>query len=218
MGSVPANGSAAFAELCVGVLELQGDFAEHTAMLRKCGAGAVAGVRLPEHLEGIDALVIPGGESTVMSKLLVELGMLDQIRELASEGLPIFGTCAGCILLAEDIRQRPEQPRIGAMSISVDRNAYGRQIDSFECMVESKFKAFAGGPPLHVVHIRAPAIADHGEGVEVLAEHKGRAILVRQGNLLGCTFHPEITHDCRVHQLFLEMVAERKAKISAVRL
>jgi len=199
-----------FRTLCVGVLELQGDFAEHTAMLRACGVGKVHGVRLSSDLDNLDALVIPGGESTVMSKLLVEQHMMQKIQSLAQHGLPMFGTCAGCIMLARDIAQRPEQPRIGAMDITVDRNAYGSQIDSFETLVASSHPAFKQGAPLRVVHIRAPAIVQHAEHVHVLAEHAGRPILVRQDALLACTFHPEITTDARVHTLFLDMVLQYK--------
>ncbi len=177
-------------------------------MLRRSGAENVKGVRLPEHLDGLDALVIPGGESTVISKLLVDLGMMERVQELAMSGLPMFGTCAGCILLAKDIQQRPEQRRIGALSVSVDRNAYGSQINSFEALVESDF--FANGPPLRVVQIRAPAIVSHGESVKVLAKHDNRPILVRQGSILACTFHPELTEDCRVHKYFLHMVLQHK--------
>lgn len=201
---------SSFEDICVGVLELQGDFAEHTAMLRRCGAGNVVGIRSAQDLNGIDALVIPGGESTVISKLLVEQDMMRKVKQMAEEGLPMFGTCAGCILLASDIQQRPEQPRVGALDISVDRNAYGSQIDSFETSVKSNYKTFADGPPLRVVLIRAPAIATTGPGVDVLASHNGRPVLVRQRGLLACTFHPELTDDVRVHRLFLEMVREGK--------
>lgn len=203
-------------DLCIGVLELQGDFAEHTSMLRRCGAGKVVGIRQAEDLQGIDALVIPGGESTVISKLLVEQDMMNKVKTMAKEGLPMFGTCAGCIMLAGDILQRPEQPRIGALDVSVDRNAYGTQIDSFETAVTSSYKTFADGPPLRVVHIRAPAITNIGNGVDVLASHNDRPILVRQGYLLACTFHPELTSDLRVHHLFLEMVLEKKQGMASV--
>ena len=199
-----------FDGLKIGILELQGDFQEHTAMIKECGNARVIGVRQVEDLAEIDALVIPGGESTVMSKLLVDLGMTSRVKELAQSGLPMFGTCAGCILLAKSIRQRAEQPRIGAMDIEVDRNAYGSQIDSFEAYVKSKSGIFANGPPLRVVHIRAPAIVDYGPEVEPLATHNGRAILARQGSFLACTFHPELTRDSRVHTLFLNMVVEHK--------
>lgn len=203
-------------DLCIGVLELQGDFAEHTSMLRRCGTGKVVGIRQPEDLQGIDALVIPGGESTVISKLLVEQDMMNKVKTMAKEGLPMFGTCAGCIMLARDIHQRPEQPRIGALDVSVDRNAYGTQIDSFETKVKSSFKTFVNGPPLRVVLIRAPAITRTGKGVNILAIHNERPILVRQGALLACTFHPELTNDLRVHHLFLEMVLEKKQNMESV--
>lgn len=204
---------ATLANVTIGVLELQGDFAEHNAMLRQCGAENIKGVRLPAHLEGIDALVIPGGESTVISKLLVDLEMMNHVKQLAASGLPIFGTCAGCIMLAKDIQQRPEQSRIGALNVTVDRNAYGTQINSFEALVKSEF--FANGQPLRVVHIRAPAIVAHGENVTVLAKHDNRPILVQQDSLLACTFHPELTEDCRVHKYFLHMVLQRKRKINS---
>lgn len=197
-------------EPTIGVLELQGDFAEHTAMLLQSGARNVKSVRLPEHLDGIDALVLPGGESTVICKLLVELHMMERVRQLAATGLPMFGTCAGCILLAKDIAQRPEQPRIGALDVTVDRNAYGTQINSFEALVHSDF--FANTPPLRIVQIRAPAIVAHEKHVKVLAEHGGHPILVQQGSLLACTFHPELTEDNRVHKYFLQMVTEAKKK------
>jgi pyridoxal 5'-phosphate synthase pdxT subunit len=204
------------AGLIVGVLELQGDFAEHTAMLRLCGVQAVVSVRQPKDLaDNLDALVLPGGESTVIGKLLNDLAMLDGVRKLAAAGLPMFGTCAGCILLAKDLPEYPDQPRIGAMDISVKRNSYGRQIDSFETAVRAVSGIFSNGEPLRVVQIRAPSIERVGDGVVVLAEHAGKPILVRQGNLYGATFHPELTRDSRVHALFLETVRVRKARIVA---
>lgn len=200
-------------KLTVGVLELQGDFAEHTAMLRRCGTGKVVGIRQVEDLkQPLDALVLPGGESTTMSKLLVEQDMMSVMQQLAKDGLPMFGTCAGCILLATTIYQRPEQPRIGAMRITVDRNAYGRQINSFEAHVDPIAKDLLKGTPLRVVHIRAPAIVNVENGVEVLASHDNQPILVRDGFCLACTFHPEITSDTRVHAFFLDMAARHKAE------
>jgi pyridoxal 5'-phosphate synthase pdxT subunit len=209
-----------FAGLQVGVLELHGDFAEHSAMLLQCGVGKVVSVRQLAHLtDDLDALVLPGGESTVMGKLLCDLGMMDRVRSLAGAGLPMFGTCAGCILLAADLPCYPDQPRIGAMNISVDRNAYGSQIDSFETHVlpTGNNTTFADKKPLRVVHIRAPAIVKVGDGVQVLAEHRGRPILVRQGNLLGCTFHPELTTDVRVHRMFLELSAQHQEDASRIK-
>lgn len=175
-----------FSDLRVGVLELHGDFAEHTAMLRRCGVRETVSIRQAEDLElDLDALVLPGGESTVMGKLLKELGMLSKVQGMASAGVPMFGTCAGCILLARDLPQYPDQPRIGALRINVDRNTYGRQIDSFQTNVEAKCGVFADGRPLGVVLIRAPGIMEKDDDVEVLAEHDGKPILVRQAGLLG---------------------------------
>lgn len=199
-----------FSELVIGVLELQGDFAEHTAMLRRCGVGRVIGVRQPDQLTGLDALILPGGESTTISKLLMEQNMMNKVHKLAQTGLPMFGTCAGCILLAKDIRQRPQQPRIGAIDIAVDRNAYGAQIDSFEAFVAPSCKTLSEGAPLRVVHIRAPVIAQVGDGVSVLASYGEKPILVQKGSILACTFHPELTNDTRVHTLFLRIVANQK--------
>jgi pyridoxal 5'-phosphate synthase pdxT subunit len=174
------------AELRVGVLELHGDFAEHTAMLQSCGVRTIIAVRQRKHLAlKLDALVLPGGERTVVGKLLHELDMLEAVRDMAAAGLPMFGTCAGCILLARDLPQYPDQPRIGAMDISVERNAYGRQIDSFETQVTAASGVFSDGRPLSVVHIRAPRIGRVGDGVQVLAEHNGKPILVRQGGLVA---------------------------------
>lgn len=200
-----------FSDLVIGVLELQGDFAEHTAMLQQCGVGRVAGIRQADDLKGpLDALVFPGGESTTMSKLLVEQEMMPLVQKLAKDGMPMFGTCAGCILLASNIRHRPEQPRIAAMRIDVDRNAYGRQINSFEAHVDPTEKQLATGGPMRIVHIRAPAIVGVGEGVEILASYNEQPILVRDGSCLACTFHPELTKDTRVHNLFLAMVSKKK--------
>lgn len=162
-------------------------------MLHQCGATNTVPVRRLESLEELDALVLPGGESTVMGKLLNELGMLEKVQELAAEGLPMFGTCAGCILLARDLPQYPDQPRIGVMGISVERNTYGRQIDSFQTNVDVESDVFSDGRPLSVVHIRAPGIMEQDADVEVLAQHDGRPILVRQGALLGYGLRPTTT-------------------------
>mmetsp|Transcript_16228 Transcript_16228/g.35187 ORF Transcript_16228/g.35187 Transcript_16228/m.35187 type:complete len:216 (+) Transcript_16228:91-738(+) len=192
--------------ILVGVLELQGDYAEHTAMLRSLGA-RTKGVRLPQDLEGVDALIIPGGESTTMGKLLVNLGMIERVQELARQGLPMFGTCAGCIMLAKSLEDFPKQPRIGAMDISVRRNAFGPQIDSFEAdLAEQETSDVFGGKPLHAIHIRAPQILSCGEGVQRLASHGCHPVLVREHNMLATTFHPEITTDTRIHAYFLDIV------------
>lgn len=204
-----------FSSLTVGVLELHGDFAEHNAMLRQCGVGRVVPVRQIAHLdEGLDALVLPGGESTVMGKLLRDLDILEPVRLLAGHGLPMFGTCAGCILLAKEIVGFSDQPRIAALDITVERNVYGSQIDSFEATVSPTAGVFVDGEPLRVVHIRAPGINRVGGSVKVLAEHNGSPILVQQGNITASTFHPEMTTDLRVHTMFLEIVLSRKEKLT----
>lgn len=191
--------------LRVGVLELHGDFAEHTSMLRRCGVASIIPLRQLAHLENpLDAVVLPGGESTVMGKLLTELEMLEPLQRMAESGVPMLGTCAGCILLAKDLPQYPEQPRIGAMDIAVDRNTYGSQIDSFETKVDAASGIFADGRPLSVVHIRAPGIVRAGDSVEVLAEHDGRPILVRQGGLVGYVVS---VPSLRFHRHFLRSLA-----------
>lgn len=207
--------SATYSGVTIGVLELQGDFAEHTAMLRACGVGRVVGIRQPTDLDGcpVDGLVIPGGESTTMAKLLVEQDMLPAIQALGRDkALPMFGTCAGCILLAREIRQRPQQPRIGVLDVAVDRNAYGAQIDSFEAHIDFNGDGDKGtDEPLRVVHIRAPIIAEVLSGkVEVIARYNEHPILVKQGNVMACTFHPELTTDTRVHKMFLDTVLSYK--------
>jgi 5'-phosphate synthase pdxT subunit len=184
----------------VGVLALQGAFRAHADRLGELGVD-VAEVRTPEHLASVDALVMPGGESTTMSNLLASTGLFAPIAERLDDGLPVLATCAGTILLAEKILDgRGEQRHFGAIDIAVRRNAYGRQIDSFETDL-----AVAGfDRPFHGVFIRAPRIEAVGPGVEVLAELDGEPVLVRRGPLLAATFHPELTGDTRLHQLFLE--------------
>mmetsp|Transcript_1095 Transcript_1095/g.2062 ORF Transcript_1095/g.2062 Transcript_1095/m.2062 type:complete len:211 (+) Transcript_1095:69-701(+) len=195
-------------EIIVGVLELHGDYAEHAAMLKHLGV-KTRGVRSEEDLNGIHALVIPGGESTVMAKLLVEWGMMKKVKELGALGLPMFGTCAGCIMLAKDLDDYPNQPRIGVINMTVRRNAYGAQIDSFETDVKGDSSIFKPDQPLHAIHIRAPQILEWDpKSVEILASYDSKPVLVRQGNLLATTFHPEITKDTRIHQLFINIVKE----------
>lgn len=189
----------------VGVLALQGDVREHARLLDQAGVTPVA-VKSSSELAGVDAVVLPGGESTTIGKLLDRFDLLEPLRARVDDGMPLFGTCAGLILMARDIVGREDAPhRIGALDVTVRRNAYGRQIDSFETHVE-----MAGSDePLEVAFIRAPVIERVGEAVDVLAEHEGRAVLVRQGGLLGATFHPEITGEDRVHRVFVGMVMER---------
>ena len=176
----------------VGVLALQGNFREHAAMLRRLGAEAVE-VRKPEQLDGLDGLVVPGGESTTFMRLMRLYGLDEAVR---SFGGPVFGTCAGMIVL--------DREHLGLIDLEVDRNAYGRQVASFEADL-----ALAGDEePLRGVFIRAPRVRDRGGDVEVLAELDGEAVLLRQGRFLVASFHPELTEDTRVHELFLDLVRE----------
>ena len=184
----------------IGVLALQGDFEAHARALREAGAEPVP-VRLPAHLDGIAGLVIPGGESTTLLKLAGRDGMFEALRDFA-RAMPVFGTCAGCILLARRVRN-PEQQSLAALDATVERNAYGRQTES--AILETP-TALPGGP-LETVYIRAPRIAGIGPGVEVLAERDGAPVLVREGRLLAATFHPELSADRRVHRLFLDIAA-----------
>jgi 5'-phosphate synthase pdxT subunit len=184
----------------VGVLALQGDFREHAATLERCGA-RVSRVRLPEDLSGLQGLVVPGGESTTMSKLLVSSGLLEPLLEAIESGLACLTTCAGTILAAREIRGGiPDQVSLNVLDIAVRRNAFGRQLQSAEVALAIP----ALGPePVPVAFIRAPAIEEVGVGVEVLASYQERIAAVRQGAHIGLTFHPELTGDTRLHQLFL---------------
>jgi len=181
-----------------GVLALQGDFAEHIAVLERIGASAVE-VRLPRDLERVDALIMPGGESTTFGKLAVRWGMIEPIRAFAQAGKPVWGTCAGLIFLARDVGR--DQPTLGLMDIRVRRNAFGRQVDSFTVGID--IAGIAGGP-YPGVFIRAPLIESVGPSVEVLSTlEDGTIVAARQGNLLATSFHPELTRDARVHEFFL---------------
>jgi 5'-phosphate synthase pdxT subunit len=188
----------------VGVLGLQGDVREHARALRSVGACPVV-VKRASELDGIAALVIPGGESTTIGKLLDRFGLLEPLRSAARAGMPLYGTCAGMILMARDIVGVEDAPhRLGVMDLTVRRNAYGRQIDSFEADLEVK----GLDEDLRAVFIRAPVVERVGEGLDVLASWDERPVLVREGNLLASSFHPEIAGDARVHELFLDMVRE----------
>ena len=206
MTSVPTG-----ADALVGVLALQGDFREHESMLQSLGV-ATRRVRTVEDLEGIDALVIPGGESTTMSNLALRWGLMEPLRELVRGGLPAFGSCAGMIMLADRIEGgRPDQETIGGLDVTVLRNAFGRQVDSFEADLDIPV---LGERPVHAVFIRAPWVEQAGESVEVLGRVSsgpaaGRIVAVRQGHLLATSFHPELTGDTRVHEYFVEMVREQ---------
>jgi 5'-phosphate synthase pdxT subunit len=186
----------------VGVLALQGAFAAHQRALAAAGA-TTRQVRQPGDLAGLDALVMPGGESTTMSRLLTTSGLYDEIKPLLSDGLPVFGTCAGMILLASEVLDgRPDQRNFGAIDISVQRNGYGRQIDSFEADIDVR----EFDRPFHAVFIRAPKVVAVGPNVEVLAEHDGVPVVARQGRVMVASFHPELTADARLHARFLQEV------------
>lgn len=185
----------------IGVLALQGDVREHLAALTAAGAVPTT-VRRPDELAAVDGLVIPGGESTTMSKLAVLFGMLEPLRARVRAGMPVYGTCAGLILLAEKILDpRSGQETVGGIDMIVRRNAFGRQNESFEAAVD-----VTGVGPVHGVFIRAPWVESVGAEVEVLAEHGGHVVAVRQGNALATAFHPELTGDHRLHGFFTEMV------------
>src|SRR5438105_12051272 len=185
----------------IGVLALQGAFREHIEALRKLGVEAVE-VRLPEQLEGLDGLIIPGGESTAIGKLAVKYGLQEAIRHYAQEGRPVYGTCAGMILLSKDVGH--DQPLLGVMNVKVERNAFGRQLDSFETDLDIPA---LGDKPFPAVFIRAPKIESVGDGVEVLAKlPDGTPVAARQGNMLITAFHPELTDDLRFHRYFLAAV------------
>jgi len=186
----------------VGVLALQGDFREHAAAFQRAGAETVL-VRTAAQLEGIDVLVIPGGESTTIGKLADRFGLLEPIRAAVADGMATFGTCAGMIFLAKGTTG-PDQIQAGVLDVVVERNAFGRQVESFEAEIE--VKGFTA--PFHAVFIRAPWIAELGDGVEVLAEAGGHPVVVRQGNIVATSFHPELTGDDRFSTMLLELAME----------
>ena len=186
----------------IGVLALQGDFDAHARAIRAAG-GEPAKVRGPAELGQVRGLIIPGGESTTIGKLIVRWGLEGPIRERATAGMPLWGTCAGMILLAERV-EGSEQLRLGLMDITVRRNAYGRQVDSFE--TDTDIAGLSGGP-MRVVFIRAPIVIEHGPSVEVAASIDDTIVMVRQGNLWGTSFHPELTDDTRLHRAFIELAA-----------
>jgi 5'-phosphate synthase pdxT subunit len=188
----------------VGVLALQGAFEAHQHVLRDLGVETIQ-VRTPAELESVDALVMPGGESTTMSHLLVTSGLFESIDARLKQGMPVLGTCAGMILLAKGVLDgRSDQKSFGAIDIDVKRNAYGRQIDSFEADIEVDGLV----EDFHAVFIRAPQIARCGEGVTVLAQHGQDIVLAQQGSVMVASFHPELTSDTRIHSLFTGLLQE----------
>lgn len=192
----------------VGVLALQGDFALHGAALARAGAAAVE-IRKPRALDDVEGLVIPGGESTTLLHLMRTWGFLEAIPRFHASGRPLFGTCAGLIVLAREV-ENPAQPSLGLIDVGVRRNAYGRQRESFE--VAGEVRLASGPEPLTMVFIRAPRITRVGPEVEVLARHAGEPVMARQGSVLVSTFHPEMTDDPSVHRYFCAM-----AELASVR-
>lgn len=192
------------------MLALQGAFIEHIKMLRSLGVSATE-VRLPQQLEGLSGLIIPGGESTTVGKLATTYGLVEPLKEMANEGRDIWGTCAGLIFLARRV-ESIDQPLLGLMDVTVRRNAFGRQVDSFEAKLsipalDAVSRPEEQGLPFPAVFIRAPAIESVGEGVQVLSRlDQGSIVAVRQGNLLATAFHPELTNDTRLHRYFLAMI------------
>ena len=189
----------------IGVLAIQGDYAAHAAALTESGAEPVE-VRKPDELAGLDGLILPGGESTTVLKFLEKRRFFESLKEFCANK-PVFGTCAGAILLAREVRN-PAQRSLGVLDAVVERNAYGRQIDSSILTAETELP----GGPLEMVFIRAPRIVETGAGVEVLARREGTAALVRQGRVMAATFHPELSADRRVHRLFVDVVTASRSK------
>lgn len=191
----------------VGVLALQGAFIEHIKILQSLGAEAIE-IRKAEQLRDLDGLIIPGGESTTFGKLAAEFGLIEPLRKFCNSGKPVLGTCAGMIFLAKDVGRK--QPVIGLMNVQVKRNAFGRQVDSFETDLNI---AALGKEPFHAIFIRAPLIESVGKGVAVLAKlNDGTIVAARQGNLLATSFHPELTKDTRFHRYLIERMRKKQSE------
>lgn len=192
--------------LRIGVLALQGDVREHARALQACGA-QVQRVRTPAELKQVDGLVIPGGESTVLDKICHSFGLFSLLQTYINDGLPVYGSCAGMVMLATHILDgHPDQKTLGGINMTVKRNAFGRQVDSFETDVIIK----GLDPVYRAVFIRAPRVESVGKEVEILAQHNQAIVAVRQNNLLATSFHPELTKDYRIHQLFIDMILKQK--------
>ena len=203
---LPIEADRPAAGVVAGVLALQGAFHEHAVAMHRLGAEHIVEVRTPQHLGRVDCLLLPGGESTTMSKLLVSQGLFEPLGERLRAGMPAFGTCAGMILMATDVLDGlPDQRSFAVIDLTVRRNGYGRQVDSFEAdLVVSGFD-----DPFPTVFIRAPLVERAGEAVEVLSVHDGHPVLCRQGAVLAAAFHPEMTSDLRLHRMFVESVVSR---------
>ncbi|MEK5337159.1 pyridoxal 5'-phosphate synthase glutaminase subunit PdxT [Bacillus sp. FSL M8-0166] len=194
--------------LTIGVLGLQGAVREHIQSIEACGAEGKI-IKCVEELESVDGLIIPGGESTTMRRLMDTYLFIDPIKAFAAQGKPIFGTCAGLIMLAKHIEDR-EDAHLGLLNVSVARNSFGRQVDSFEAELEVK----GLDAPFTGVFIRAPHIISADDDVEIMAEYDGRIVMAKENNILGCSFHPELTDDHRLTQLFVDMVKSYKTKLA----
>ncbi len=198
-GERPFNGRFV---MKIGVLGMQGDIEEHMAMLEKIGVPAIR-VKSLKHLNTVNGLIIPGGESTTMVKLLKKTGLFEELKKRIENGFPVYGTCAGMIILANKIVSHPEQDSLKVLNISVNRNGYGRQVDSFEVEIPIPI---VGKKPFRAIFIRAPRIVEVEEDVEVLATYEGSPVMVRKGNIFASSFHPEISDDTRIHELFAKVV------------
>ncbi len=196
------------ASVQIGILAIQGDFAAHSRMLKRLGVEAIE-VRYGNQLESVDGLIIPGGESTTMLKFLTFENLFEPIRQFAREGKPVFGTCAGAILIAREVLN-PPQPSLALLDLTIERNAYGRQFDSHISQAETKLE----GGAMEAIFIRAPRIKSFGAEVEVLATVEAEPVFVRQGNIFAATFHPELTNDERAHRLFINQVEACKSPSS----
>jgi 5'-phosphate synthase pdxT subunit len=193
--------------LKIGVLGLQGAVREHVKAIEQCGAEAIV-IKKKEELESVDGLILPGGESTTMRRLIDRYDLMDELRRFAASGKPMFGTCAGLILLAKKL-EGYDQPHLGVMDVAVERNSFGRQRESFE----AELSVAGVGEDFPAVFIRAPHIVSAGENVEILAKHEGRIVAAREGQFLGCSFHPELTEDNRITEYFTKMVQEAKKEV-----
>ena len=192
--------------MTIGILAVQGDFEAHARSLEKLGVKFVY-VRAPQDLQDVEGLILPGGESTTHMKLLAETGLEDAIRKMSADGGAFFGTCAGAILLAREVKA-PEQKSLGLLDMTVVRNAYGRQLSSGVLTLPTKLR----DEPMEMVFIRAPVIEKTGAGVEVLAERDGKPVLVQQGRMIASTFHPELTSDTTIHERFVRMASAANGK------
>lgn len=191
----------------IGVLGLQGAVREHVRSIEECGAEAVV-IKHKQQLDEVDGLILPGGESTTMRRLIDKYDFMDKLRQFAQSGKPMFGTCAGLILLAKDVKGYDE-PHIGVMDVNVERNSFGRQRESFEAALNIEEIA----DNFQAVFIRAPHILEVGENVQILAKHNDRIVAARDGQFLGCSFHPELTDDDRFTAYFIKMVEDAKCKL-----